>query len=271
MLFLGLSGCAVLEDYIQIQQPSARIAGAHLQNITLDSLTLLFDVEVENPYSVALPLVNLDYSLCSRDQQFLSGASELSGSVPAGRTKVVQLPAKVAFVNLVNTIAGIRPGSVLPYTAEFGLSVDAPVLGRVRVPLASEGELPVPTVPGVGVSEVRWETLNLNEATGRVKLDLVNKNEFPFELSRLTYGFSLGGVQVAKSSMVKAVSFDAAGGAGTIEIPISFSPVSLGFGLFQMLTSDQAGYEFRGDLKVNTPFGPMTFPLDTTGRAALRR
>lgn len=271
MLAVVLGGCAVLEDYIHLQQPDARIARVGFQSIDLQSVTILFDVEVENPYSVPLPLVNLDYSLSSRDQQFLTGASELAGSVPAAGKKTIPLPAKITYASLINTLMNVRPGAVVPYTAELGLSVDAPALGRVRLPLVKDGEFPVPTVPEVKVSEIRWETLALNEAAGRVKLDLVNRNEFPIDLSRLTYGLSLGGVEVARSAVTKTVSFDGGGGQGTIEIPISFSPVSLGMGLFRMLSSDESGYAFTGNLSVKTPFGAMVFPIEKTGSTVLVR
>jgi hypothetical protein len=36
----------------------------------LPAFTLLFDVEVDNPYSVALPLLNMDYNVASGIQLY---------------------------------------------------------------------------------------------------------------------------------------------------------------------------------------------------------
>lgn len=264
-------GCGVLEEYVKVRQPSATLSRVSLQDISLDSATLRFEVEVENPYAVPLPLVNLDYSLGSRGQEFLSGAADVAGSVPAGGRKTIPLPAKVTYVNLLKTVAGIRPGDVVPYAAELGLSVDAPALGRLRIPLMKEGELPVPTVPEVKVSEIRWDRLSLGEAAGRVKLDLVNRNRFPVEMAGLNYALALGGVEVAKSSLATGVSFAADGGAGTVEIPISLSPSSLGMGVFRMLTSEESGYSLRGNLQAKTPFGPIALPLESSGTVPFLR
>ena len=40
-------------------------------------------MEIENPYSAPLPLVNLDYALSSRGTAFLSGKADVQGTVPA--------------------------------------------------------------------------------------------------------------------------------------------------------------------------------------------
>ena len=64
-------------------QPQARVTRVDLRDLSLDGLTLRFDIEVENPYGVALPLLGLDYALASRGTRFLSGNAETEGSVPA--------------------------------------------------------------------------------------------------------------------------------------------------------------------------------------------
>ena len=58
-LLAALGGCAAL-DALNLQKPTARVAGVRLQDIDLSAVTMLFDVELENPYSVPLPLTNLE-------------------------------------------------------------------------------------------------------------------------------------------------------------------------------------------------------------------
>ena len=67
LLFLNLVSCATFQNFLKLQKPTARIADIGLREIDLDSVTLVFDVEVENPYPVPLSLVNVDYQLASRD------------------------------------------------------------------------------------------------------------------------------------------------------------------------------------------------------------
>ena len=270
-LVSSVGGCGALQDLLGSQRPTARIAGVSLQDIKLDSATLLFDVEVDNPYSVPLPLVNVDYNLASGGAPFLSGKADLQGTVPAKDKKTVSLPAKVPFMELLSALKGVRPGAVVPYEAELGLSLDAPALGVLRLPLKKEGKLPVPAAPEVQVSEIKWDKMTLEEAGGHVKLHLVNRNQFPVELSKLTYALSLGEVEVANSSLAKALAFEADGGGGAVELPISFSPRKLGLAVFSMLAGQGSGYGLTGTLDVQTPFGPMSLPMDKVGETIFRR
>jgi len=160
---------------------------------------------------------------------------------------------------------------VIPYRADLGLSVDAPGVGPLRLPLRKEGKLPVPSAPDVEVTEIKWDKLTLDSAAGRVRLRMVNRNQFPVELSKLTYALSLGGAEVARSAIASPVAFQAGGGAGAIEIPISLSPKKLGLAAFNILRGSRAGYQLGGTAGVTTPFGPMSLPIKKIGDTLLRR
>ena len=270
-LALILGGCSVIES-LGVQKPSARIAGVGLKDVGLESLTLLFDVEVKNPYSVPLPLVNLDYSLASRGTPFLSGkADELPPSIPANSTETLPLPAKVTYLKLFEALKGVKPGAVVPYTAEMGLRVDPAGLGELRLPLKKQGQVPIPTAPDVRVTEIKWDELTLDRAGGRVMLRLTNRNQFALKLTGMAYGLSLGGVDVATSSIAKPAAFDADGGAATVEIPLALSPKKLGLAAFNMLTGTGTGYKLTGAVDVQTPFGPMKLPIEAVGKTVFRR
>lgn len=271
LLVLGMAGCGAVQSILDLEKPTARIAGVGIADINLESATLTFEVEVSNPYPVPLPLVNVDYGLASGGTRFLAGQAQLQGAVPARGKKTVSVPATIVYTQLLAALKGVRPGSVLPYKADLGFSVDSKIAGPLRLPLHMEGELPIPTVPQVEVTQINWDRMTLSNAGGRVNLRIVNSNEFPVTLSKLDYALSLGNVEVARSSLAKAVAFDASGGAGAVEIPISFAPAKLGLAVFGMLTGKGAGYSLKGTLAVDTPFGPMTLPVEKTGDTVFRR
>ncbi len=162
-------------------------------------------------------------------------------------------------------------GSVVPYKAQLGLSVKSPVGGALRLPIQKEGEFPIPAMPEVKVSEVKWENLSLLKADGRVRLTCVNRNQFPLDLSKFQYAFSLADVEIARSEMNRAVHFAANGGEGALDIPVSFSPAEFGLALFKLINGDEAGYRLKGAFDVKTPFGPMSLPVDKMGNSALRK
>ena len=123
LLVLGMAGCGAVQSILDLEKPTARIAGVGIADINLESATLTFEVEVSNPYPVPLPLVNVDYGLASGGTRFLAGQAQLQGAVPARGKKTVSVPATIVYTQLLAALKGVRPGSVLPYKADLGFSV----------------------------------------------------------------------------------------------------------------------------------------------------
>jgi LEA14-like dessication related protein len=249
-------------------RPSARIQGVRLQDITLQDLTLLVDIEVTNPASVPLPLLDAAYELSSQGISFLSGKAALQGTVPAGGSKVETLPLRLTYAAVLNVLSGVRPGAIVPLSARLTLSVDAPVLGRLELPLERDAELPVPAVPDVRLERIEWSELSLQRATAVLHLGLTNRNSFPVELRELDYTLRLDGTQIVTSQARPGADF-AAGVKGQVRIPVSFSPVALGAGVYRLLTGSAARYNLSGTLQLGSRFGSMQLPLDASGNVPL--
>ena len=143
------AGCESIQQIMKAKNPTASLKAVGFENITLKSATLLFDVEVQNPYPVALPLLDMDYALATGDNKLLSGKADLQTTIPANDKRVVSLPATVSYLDLAKAFMGIRPGSKIPYKADVGLSVDTQALGQIRLPLNKTGELTTPTIPQI--------------------------------------------------------------------------------------------------------------------------
>lgn len=158
LLIVCIAGCETIQESLNLRKPTARLTDLKIEDVKLDSATLLFDVEIENHYPVALPLTNFDYRLSSGAEKFLSGNAESQAAVPAKSSRTVTLPAKINYIGMLKALKGVRPGSTIPYGAELGLSVDAPGLGVIRLPLRKEGELVLPTITGADMINI-WNII----------------------------------------------------------------------------------------------------------------
>ena len=154
---LSLSGCSGLAKILDAPKPSASLLGVTFGDISLKAATLVFDVEVENPYSTALPLTDIDYDVTSSDNRLFKGQAAIAGSIPAKGTKTVSLPATIEYSDVIRAFKDVRPGSEVPYDAQVGLSVTAPVLGLIRIPINRSGELKVPTIQELNQTD--WKKL----------------------------------------------------------------------------------------------------------------
>jgi LEA14-like dessication related protein len=262
---LSLSGCALLQSLLGTSNtPTAEVTGVHITDFSLTEMTLNFDVAVKNPYSVALPLVNIDYSLASQSQPFLKGQAALQGSIPAGQSKTISLPTKVVFLELLKVLPGIKPGAQIPYQTTLGLSVNAPVVGALRLPIAKEGQLPIPTAPDVSVTSLTWKDVSLSGASGLVKIKLGNRNSFAFDVAGFEYAFKVAGMDLAKGALTNAASL-APGAAQELGIGVSVSAAQAGLALIQLAQGQGGNYSLGGALSIGTPFGPLRIPLDLKG------
>jgi len=264
-------GCQSLQDLLGgVPKPTAHVIGASIRGLSLENIVLLFDVEIENPYSAGLPLADIRYALASGGKTFLEGIVQPSGSIPARGKQVIQLPATLQFSSLLGALKGVKPGAIVPYTADFKIGVDAPVLGRIEVPLSKSGEFPVPAVPQVELSSLAVGKLGLDQIKASAKLQIKNTNPFALDLTKLGITLALGGQEVGSSRLANSSSL-AAGQSTTLEVPLSFSPRTAGVGIVNLLRGNQIAYQVSGSMEVNSRFGPLSLPFSHIGNTPISR
>ena len=266
-----LNGCAIIEGLLSpSSRPKAKVTGARIQDLSLTDLTLLFDVEITNPASSDLPLVALDYDIASDGSNVVSGRADLDGTIPATGSRTIQLPARVTFADVLNVAKGVKPGAVVPYQANLLLSVDVPSMGPLELPLRKDGEFPVPTVPTVELSSVRWESLTLDRAEAVLDLHVVNTNDFEIGLAQLDYSLILGGSRISEG-IYREPSDLKPGDNKQLSVGMSISPKSLGLAAFRTLSGSGGDYELAGNLACKTRFGPVDFKYEKAGETSFER
>lgn len=271
---VALVSCQALQDAAQVlipsERPTASIVATRLSDLSMDAITLELDVQVTNPYTVSLPLSALSYSLSSNDRTLLSGKGTPSAPIGASSSDIVPLSLRLPFQDLLSVLSGVSPGSVIDWSAALELTVDAPVIGAVTLPLSQKGQLPIPAVPEISLNSVRWDTLNLSEAKATLELAVLNTNSFVIDLDELSFGLDLGGTRVADARAVPGGSLNSDQTA-TVQIPISFSPLSLGSAALSLFKGQGASYGLDGMLSLGTPFGLLTTPFVRDGTVPFLR
>jgi LEA14-like dessication related protein len=154
LLLLIAGSCDKVSNMLSVPKPTASIKSINFGDISLEAATLLFDIEVNNPYPVSLPLTNLNYTLNSRGNQLLAGEAGANASIPSKKSEVVPLKANVKYLDLIRAFKDIRSGTKIPYEAQVELLVDAPGIGALPLPISKKGEIAVPNIPKA--SDVDW-------------------------------------------------------------------------------------------------------------------
>jgi LEA14-like dessication related protein len=130
---------------LNVQRPTVSMRSASVKEITPAGFTLNFDVDLENPNSVALPLADVDYGLSLTGAKLVEGQARPEGSLPAKGKRPVTLPVMVTFDNLLKVVEGVgASGGEIPYglEASFAFETGGGLLPqKIRVPLKYEGTL----------------------------------------------------------------------------------------------------------------------------------
>ncbi|NIO39672.1 MAG: hypothetical protein GTO41_05430 [Burkholderiales bacterium] len=272
VFFVALfSGCGSLEEAIRVTpKPDAKVLGASVRNLKLRSVDVVFDIEVSNPYTVSLPLIDLSYTIGSSGQQLLSGSIKPSGSIPAGGSSVIQLPARVDLESVLQILPAVKPGAVVPYSAQIQVIVNAPLLGEIDLPVRRNGEIPVPAIPEVTLVSLDVLNFGLDEVKAEARLRVKNTNRFHMQFSGLRFDLALGDRTVARARLRNSSKL-APGQIAVLKIPVTFFTNALGAGALDLLSGSDAAYAITGKIDVMTRFGEMVLPFSERGETIMRR
>ncbi len=205
------ASCEKNQQLRHFDKPTARIVDIKFHDVQLDYATLLFEIEVDNPYPTDLPLVSLSYSLTSGANTFLTATAAHAVVIAPNSKELVTLPDKVIYARLLKSLNG-KPGSTIPYRTELQLWVDAPDLGQIKLPLRHEGLLSLPEEAEVTVEGRIYHSLDVPFVS--TPQDVVDKMLQLAKLKNndLVYDLGCGDgripITAAKKYGCKAVGYD---------------------------------------------------------------
>ncbi|XP_077252935.1 uncharacterized protein LOC143892305 [Tasmannia lanceolata] len=253
-----------IEEAIGFGKPTANVTGIHIPSIDLKKADIVVDVLVTNPNPIPIPLVDINYIVESDGRKLVSGLIPDAGTIHAHGSETVKIPLTLIYDDIKETYDDIKPGSIIPYRIQVDLIVDVPVFGRITIPLEKKGEIPIPYKPDIDLDKIQFERFSFEETTATLHMKLENKNDFDLGLTSLDYEVWLSEVSIGGAELAKATKLDK-NGITYIEIPVTFKPKDFGSALWDMIRGRGVGYSMKGNINVDTPFGPMKLPIDREG------
>jgi len=154
------AGCETTPDIQYDREPAARLEAMRFGGVELDYATLLFDVEIDNPYPVSVSLQRLRYALTSKGRTFLTATVFENVTVPPNTKKVLTLEDEITYARLLRALRG-EPGSTIPFKAELTLSLDAPKPGWINVHAENEGNIVLPESPEINVEGITYNAVDV--------------------------------------------------------------------------------------------------------------
>ena len=268
-----LSGCAELAKHAETIKPTAKLAGAHITNINFDQVDLVFDLEVDNKNPIALDLAGLDYDFKVENQSLVSGVTAKAIKLKANGTSPVQLPVSLKFDDLKKLPGEIWKKDKLAYDLKTTFNIDLPVIGNYAVPVAKQGELPVPKVPDIKIKDVKIKKLNFTSADIVALVEVNNPNDFSLALKSFNYKLNINQKNWGQGEITQSSNIPRKG-KGIIEIPLKLDLFSIGSAAVALLQSKSpVEYQLTGNATVDTGLELLKgydLPLDIKGTTSLK-
>ncbi|KAF8643667.1 hypothetical protein HU200_066725 [Digitaria exilis] len=139
----------VADKVAKVEKPEAELSDVSLGHVGRDGATLASRIDVRNPYSHAIPVCEVSYSLKSAGREVASGTMPDPGSLVAGDTTRLDVPVKVPYDFLVSLARDAGTDWDIDYEMRVGLTVDLPIVGNLTLPLTKSGELKLPTLSSI--------------------------------------------------------------------------------------------------------------------------
>ncbi|PCJ86642.1 MAG: hypothetical protein COA54_07965 [Thiotrichaceae bacterium] len=270
---LSLISCAELVKHADTIKPTAKITGTRLANISFEQVDLVFDLVVENKNPVTLKLTGLDYQLNVENQSLISGTTTKSIKIKANSTSPVQLPITLKFTDLKNLPGELWDKDIIKYQLLSKFNINLPVIGNYAIPVEYKGELPIPKIPDISITDVNVKNISFLSAELVARIAINNPNNFNMAVSDLIYQLNINQKNWGQGNIKNTINIPKKGKA-IVEIPLKLNLLSAGKSAYDIVVNKKpVEYQLKGNATVNSSLKLLKkydMPLDISGTALLR-
>jgi LEA14-like dessication related protein len=248
LLAVIMGGCASLDIG---GGPEVRAVRPRITGIDFRGVDLAFDVDVNNPYPMAIRSPEFRYGLDIEGAQFLESTGSSRIDLPALRTGTMTLPVRLSYANLWRTFKNLAGAAEVPYTLRGEIFTSA--LGQsFALPVRHSGTFPVLRPPTLSDVKIQLSDVSLRSAKIVADAAMKNPNAFALSLKDLGYVLRMGGGEVGG---LTASTADTIGAGQTGRVRLT-GTISAADALDKILKGGIGSASLNLSGSVGTPYGP---------------
>ncbi|KAL6126239.1 hypothetical protein ACLB2K_074290 [Fragaria x ananassa] len=131
----------VLARLVEMQRRSAFIIGLQLEDMSFDSMDLLFKISVFNSFLFSLPVSQASFKMKISGSEPISGKLKEPVYMKAGAESILSVLAKVPYSMPINLANDISVDKNIDYRIDLQLTIHLPIIGNISLPLpCQQGE-----------------------------------------------------------------------------------------------------------------------------------
>lgn len=249
-LFILIS-CNTLRDLSNIQKPSVQYSSMSIEDMSFTDATLLFDFEVDNPNSFGISADQYQYEFFINGSEFVTGVQTENLRIESKSKSIIQVPVKLTFSEVFDTIGSIARQDSISYKISSEVQFDIAGVRQQRVPVSAEGQLPIPKMPKVELSNFNVNQLSLSGAEMVASFRVQNPNPFGISFTDASYNLVVKENEWLNTTLERDINLSGSE-SELISIPIRLNSSQMGSVLFDMLRGEKEfPYELTGSARIS--------------------
>lgn len=264
-----LTSCNTLRDLADVQKPSVRYSSMSIQDLSFQNVTLLFDFEIENPNSFGVSADQYQYEFFINGQKFITGFQNEKVRIENNSSTTIHVPVSLTFSEVYNTFSSLVRQDSLAYRLATEVQFDIAGVGKQRVPVSAEGNLPIPKLPSIKLNSFDVKEFSLMGAEMVAVFQVENPNSFGISITNTFYNLDVNEKEWLNTTLEKTIKL---GGSESklITIPIRLNSTQMGAALLDMIRGEtEFQYHLTGSAEVSADIqgftGRETISFDRSG------
>ena len=142
LIIIFIAGCAGPASK-PLQEPKVQVRDLEITDATLGGIDAIVTLDIDNPNEVRLSARELSYELLVSGNQLVSGQDDQSISVPAFGRETIELPVRLSYLGLIETLQEVLRTGSAAYTVKGNFKTS---IFNYAIPFSKQGDFKLPFV-----------------------------------------------------------------------------------------------------------------------------
>lgn len=213
LVLLLIGGIGAYVWYSRLKSSAATEGGAHdntlkprlemgrmnINNISENTIDMTMQLLIDNPLPVGFKAHQLDYTVYIANTPVINDSYKKPIEIKSGDSTMVTLPVKIKAKTLAEVLKTLERKGIdsTTYKVRSSFALDVPILGEKTFAITIERRLPTLYLPQIKIEDIDFGPLGLKRTDVATKVNVTNKNKFPFNFTDAHYTVTIDGKEIA--------------------------------------------------------------------------
>lgn len=188
-------------------KPRVELSRFDFTDISDDAITMNMYVLIDNPLPVEFKARRVNYSFLINNKEVVKDSYDKTIQLKSKDSTTIALPAKLLAEKMTNVLKDIeaRGDDSTNYRLRTTFDLDVPILGERTFTIDETRRLPTYHIPKIKVEEIDFGKLSLKEMDVAAKVNIINRNKFPYNITDAHYTVTINGKQIAEGDQEEPI------------------------------------------------------------------